>query len=670
MYKKPMFLLALFRQFVIVLISIAVVLNSISCKSEPPQPQLESALVMAGDNRAELEKVLAKYSLNPADSLKYKSAVFLIENMPGHFYYTGEGMVNGRSYFKALREDRKSHPRNILDSLVKLNGGFKLEKKQIAYDIQTIDSAYLCKNIELAFKAWESFPWTKHYSFEDFREYILPYRVGNESLTDWRETFFNSYSDLIKNSKTADPIEIAKLLRSHIIKKVGSPRFTMIRPKGYPTIDALTSQQMAGSCDDLAVFAISLFRTFGIVCSRDYIPIRGEINYGHSWVSLMNHKGEYYLTDFFKAISFISEKQHNRLMMKAKVFRNTFSTNEEYAKLKEKPVVIPDVFAENNYRYTDVTLLYSNNLTNLQLSKADLYEHNKLPPVVFLCALAWMDWIPITWSESNTEGGVDFKDVDSGSIMRIAYGDETDLKFLSAPFFIDKQTRRLVFFDENDQTEDITLFSKYRLNRDKKYSNRLIGGRFEGADNPDFNNPDILYTIKASPDRLFTEVVLDSSKKYKYLRYKGGSKSYCDVAEVEFISHTNKVEGEVIGKKGTWNNGQSYDYKNVFDGRTETSYHHSTRKGGWAGLKLEQPKQITKIRYAPRNHDNYIKKGDDYELFMSTKSGWKSLGRKEAASDSLVYTNIPINSLLYLKNHTGGEEERVFTMEDNKQVYR
>lgn len=46
---------------------------------------LEVALYQVGDNCVELEKVLSRYKMFPKDSLKYKTACFLIENMP---YYT------------------------------------------------------------------------------------------------------------------------------------------------------------------------------------------------------------------------------------------------------------------------------------------------------------------------------------------------------------------------------------------------------------------------------------------------------------------------------------------------------------------------------------------------------------------------------------------------------
>ena len=42
---------------------------------------LEIALQAADENKEELKKVLYRYQKNPIDSLKYKAACFLIENM-------------------------------------------------------------------------------------------------------------------------------------------------------------------------------------------------------------------------------------------------------------------------------------------------------------------------------------------------------------------------------------------------------------------------------------------------------------------------------------------------------------------------------------------------------------------------------------------------------------
>ena len=65
---------------------------------------LEAALLSAKNNRKELEKVLCHYQKNPADSLKYKAACFLIENMPFYTYSDGEQLENYKSYYAWLKE--------------------------------------------------------------------------------------------------------------------------------------------------------------------------------------------------------------------------------------------------------------------------------------------------------------------------------------------------------------------------------------------------------------------------------------------------------------------------------------------------------------------------------------------------------------------------------------
>jgi len=54
-----------------------------SC-SRHPAPVTE-ALRHAGSHRQELKQLLAHYAQNPAHSLKYRAACFLVENMPWHY---------------------------------------------------------------------------------------------------------------------------------------------------------------------------------------------------------------------------------------------------------------------------------------------------------------------------------------------------------------------------------------------------------------------------------------------------------------------------------------------------------------------------------------------------------------------------------------------------------
>lgn len=149
--------------------------------------KLEQALSMAGENRVELEKVLEHYEKD-TDSLKLKAAIFLIENMPRHRSYAGDTIEN---YYKEL------------DCILNMDTtvGYKNEKiKELAHnylkvsfqeeeDVKIITADYLICNIDQAFDWWKNGQWLEHVTFEQFCEFILPYKCFEyQQLDDWRDT--------------------------------------------------------------------------------------------------------------------------------------------------------------------------------------------------------------------------------------------------------------------------------------------------------------------------------------------------------------------------------------------------------------------------------------------------------------------------------------------------
>ena len=60
-------------------------------------------------------------------------------------------------------------------------------------DIETVKAHLLIENIDLAFKAFEEQPWKDEVSFDDFCEYILPYRVGDEKPEYLRKEFYETF---------------------------------------------------------------------------------------------------------------------------------------------------------------------------------------------------------------------------------------------------------------------------------------------------------------------------------------------------------------------------------------------------------------------------------------------------------------------------------------------
>ena len=84
---------------------------SVSTSCEPDY--LEQSLRLAGEPRGELEKVLDHYRDNPQ---KLAAARFLIENMPAHYSYKGEGIEQYYSMARGVFRTNLS-PKQQADSM-------------------------------------------------------------------------------------------------------------------------------------------------------------------------------------------------------------------------------------------------------------------------------------------------------------------------------------------------------------------------------------------------------------------------------------------------------------------------------------------------------------------------------------------------------------------------
>ena len=147
--------------------------------------QLEQALKLAGDNKPELQKVLKHYSQNPEDSLKLQAALFLIENMPEHFSYSGQFLQDFKQIVDTTIQDY------LLKKVILMQPARysrSRQQLQIEADIKHVQADYLIYNIDKAFEQWTTRPWLEGISFKDFLEYLLPYRIGNETLDYWRDS--------------------------------------------------------------------------------------------------------------------------------------------------------------------------------------------------------------------------------------------------------------------------------------------------------------------------------------------------------------------------------------------------------------------------------------------------------------------------------------------------
>ena len=292
---------------------------------------LELALRMAKDNRTELEKVLYYYQQDAIDSLKYKAACFLIENMPYYSYIYGEQLEKYKKYYAWLKDSHGKTPEEVVDSVKKTFGLIEqLDKK---YDLLEVDSAYLCSNIEWAFKVWHEQPWGKNISFDVFCEYLLPYRVGDESLSYWREMYYEKYNPLLDSLRMSDSLDIENpvVAANYLINKLPDKwhYYTSTTPYSFGHIGPEYVQYLSGTCREVTDFAVYLFRALGIPCTIDFVPVRSYVNAGHFWLVAWDKTGEAYMANFPENLGMVRQNWWYRWDDSPKVYRYTFDINKE-----------------------------------------------------------------------------------------------------------------------------------------------------------------------------------------------------------------------------------------------------------------------------------------------------------------------------------------------------
>ena len=120
--------------------------------------------------------------------------------------------------------------------------------------MQVITADYLIYSIDQAFGQWRTRPWASHLTYEEFRDWILPYKgTGLQSLDHWRDTLAAEFSDSILSVPADDVKRLSiygaiDIVRDEITRD-HTPRVLWDAPSGYSLLSASTLKNMTfGSC--------------------------------------------------------------------------------------------------------------------------------------------------------------------------------------------------------------------------------------------------------------------------------------------------------------------------------------------------------------------------------------------------------------------------------------
>jgi len=388
------------KKIFIIVISISLL---ISCEQQLPK-DVSRVLDSAKENRNELEKVITYYKdLN--DTTKLNAAYFLIENMDGQCYSITKIVdTSGNNVdFNVLDYPNYSTMVAGWDSIENKIGSIDFKRDTLIYDVNYITADYLIENIDMAFIAWKK-PWAAHLTFDQFCEYLLPYRSSNEPIESWRRQLFDRYN-WIKDSMSdvTNPTEACALINNELKSWFCfDPRFYH-----HPTDLGLSEmlEFKKGRCEDMTNLAIYAMRSQGVPVMSDYTPAWPNTGNNHAWNATLTKNNEVVIFMGGESNPY-DYKLNNK---KAKVYRKTFGRQKNSLALTApKYEKLPGWLRSSHY--VDVTNDYISTtdvVLNLQRKKPDSVNY------AYLYVFNSGDWKAMHWGKIEGDS-VTFTDMGQG----------------------------------------------------------------------------------------------------------------------------------------------------------------------------------------------------------------------------------------------------------------
>lgn len=488
---------------------------------------VKNTLANAGNNRAELEKVLEHYK---DDALKYQAACFLIENMDAHYCYASNAI---NAYYQemdsvfSLPVKHDSIYKNAYVHASTKNGDLHQDAR-ILWDHQTLTAKQLIRQIDEAFTMWQQ-PWNKDVSFNMFCKYVLPYRITTEPVTEWRKKYFDTYYERFKYLLHTQTNYTTKF---GLYKELNKWFYgALYYPSTYlpeMPLDLLIKMRM-GNCESNGKRNMSQLRAVGIPTAMDYVPMWGNRSMSHSWNVIF--------VDDEKFIPFgLNEELGIHFFFRPndklpKVYRYTFDKQPEQVAYSADSSM-STVLELRNPCLMDVTDKYVET-SDVTVNLDDGRKGYK-SPWIHLCVFANNDWYPICYAKR--EGNIaTFKEMGRGIVyLPVSYNKIGDMIPEGNPFILCHDGSQKEIAANVSQSQNLRAVRKYSLTLEQRdYCAQMENGEFHVANSGNFSDSIIIGMAKDVKESRFYSLKPKYKGDYRFFRYMAPANSYGNVAEIE-----------------------------------------------------------------------------------------------------------------------------------------
>lgn len=628
-----------------------------SCKRYIIPHDIQCILDATGKNKSELLKVINLYAEKESDSLKLKATYYLIKDLNKRSYLGGEHLNQYMQYPKLVLRDL-DHGLYIMNSLNKMYGVYDNNKLIKYFDLEQIKATDLISNLETAFYAWKHRPWSKDYSFSQFCDFVLPFRINNEVPNYNRKNIMDRFKNTLDSISInqLDAVTACKAINSILISDgwIFSTRAAFL-----PNYQASTLvQNRVGTCREMSDLAIYVMRAVGIPVTLDFIPQYPYRSMGHVWNVVLDKDNKF--------IPFLGSEcnpgtPHKPKTKKGKVYRIGSQVNPYSLAMQIKNNdAIPD-FMKDPHIY-DVTDQYVNTFDITLPIKLE----NK-SSIAYLSVFNNNNWIPICWSKIES-GKATFQKIEGGIVYILCFYDKLGVSVVGSPFIV-REDGKLQYLnvDTSKNISKIICDRIYPIVPESYILDVVKGAKLQGSNHSDFSDATDLYVFQDQAQPFWNDLEIKNIEIFRYLRFLPEDGKVCNVAEIEFFSFNKKLAGSISG----FDRSENESLQNAIDGNEGSAY-SSTSNACSIIFDLGQKKQITKIRFLPAVRiipENLINIGEQYQLKYWLDNDWKIVDTKIADHNSLVFNSLPSNALFMLNNISKVSGHRIFTIKNGHQEW-
>ena len=145
-------------------------------------------------------------------------------------------------------------------------------------DLADYEPTFYLDQVRTAFKAREEMPWGKDVPEDEFRHFVLVYRVNNENLDSARMVFYRELKERVKGMTIEEAaLEVNHWCHEHVAYRASDSR---------TSAPLATMRTSLGRCGEESTFTVTALRAVGIPARQCYTPRWAHCDDNHAWVEV------------------------------------------------------------------------------------------------------------------------------------------------------------------------------------------------------------------------------------------------------------------------------------------------------------------------------------------------------------------------------------------------